>query len=133
MAWIASHQQLRTDPRVGRLARKLGITRAQVLGHLHLLWWWCADHAPSGNLSEFEPQEVADAAEWEGDAETFVACLRECRWLDKDMVAGWKERAGALISHRQRQQRYRARAHSGHQRDVTVTYKEYSTEQYSRE
>jgi hypothetical protein len=134
VAWIASHQQMRTDPLVGRLARKLAIGRAQALGHLHLLWWWCIDHAPNGDLSPFEPEDVAEAAEWEGDPEVFVAGLRESGWLVEGKIAGWEQRAGALMSHRQRQQRYRARLQAGNGRhsDVTDTYKEDSTEQYSK-
>ncbi len=127
MAWIASSQGLGTDPRVWRLARRLGVSRAQVLGHLHLLWWWCLEHAPLGDVSGLEAEDLAEAAEWGGDAGRFAEVLVECGWLEGGKVAGWQERAGALMAHRRRQRLYRERVRGdGGRGDVTVTGQQYS-------
>ena len=82
MAWIESHQTLRSHPKVARLAATLRVTKAQAIGHLHLLWWWSLDYAPDGNLSPFTELEIATAAEWTRDAGKFVAALLDSKLLD---------------------------------------------------
>ncbi len=155
MAWMASQQELREHPMVARLARKLNITKAQAIGHLHMLWWWCLDFAPEGDLTDFEEGEIADAADWYDaynpqsevgatGASTFVQALLDCRWLTKVegrlLVANWHERAGALMAYRERQRRYRNRLREDRTRegsDVAVstpsTSKKNSTEECSTE
>lgn len=78
MAWIQSDQTLRDHPKVKRAARLLEIPRPQMLGHLHLLWWWAVDYAPDGDLTDYDPDEIADAAMWDGDPEAFVGALIDC-------------------------------------------------------
>jgi len=39
--YIQSHEEIATHPKTRRLARALGISLPTVIGHLHLLWWWC--------------------------------------------------------------------------------------------
>lgn len=76
--WIESHQTLRGHPKVRRAARLLDVPPAQVIGHLHLLWWWVLDHAFDGDVSAYDAMDLADAAEWDGDPDTFVKALTEC-------------------------------------------------------
>lgn len=83
MAWIESHQDLRSNPKTKRAARQLGTTVPAVMGHLHCLWHWALDHAFSGDLSPFDPEDIAEAAEWDGDADTFVKVLTNCGPGDK--------------------------------------------------
>lgn len=78
MAWIESHQDLRTNPKAKRLARMLDVPLAQAIGHLHMLWWWALDHAFDGDLHRFDAYDVADAAGWDGDADRFVRALIAC-------------------------------------------------------
>lgn len=78
MAYIPSHQELANDPKARRCARRLGISLPTMIGHLHLLWWWSLDHADDGDLSRFEPDDLADAARWEGSAEDFLTAMKEC-------------------------------------------------------
>ena len=40
MAWIKSDQSLANHPKLILLARALGISKVEALGHLHLLWYW---------------------------------------------------------------------------------------------
>ena len=55
----------------------MGISKITMLGHMHLLWYWALDYAQDGNLSAFEPVDIAEAAEWDGDSAAFVNALTE--------------------------------------------------------
>lgn len=117
MAWIESHQQLARHPKTIRLAGKLKINKAQALGHLHLLWWWTLDYAPSGDLSAFSSYEIGAAAEWTGDADGFLAALLEVGWIDEGMIVhDWRDYAGKLLDrregNRERQRRFRDKSNT---------------------
>lgn len=98
MAWIESHQTLLNHPKTRRAARLLGIQRVHLVGHLHALWWWAMDYAPSGSLAGFDPADIADAMEWEGDPDALVDALVTCGIGDG---AGFLEQdaAGDLTIH----------------------------------
>ena len=101
MAWIESHQTLANHPKTRKLARALGVGRAQAIGHLHLLWWWCLDYAPDGDLARFEPADLADAADWDGVPDTFAHALHESGFLTAERaVHDWDDYAGKLIDRR---------------------------------
>ncbi len=140
--WIESHQDLGGHPKAKRLARKLGISLPTAVGHLQFLWWWCLDYAPTGDLTGYESEDIADAARWEGDAEQFVDALISCGkaggngFLERDEegelhVHDWDEYAGKLIEKREkdaeRKRKERAcptdvqRTSSGHPRDGAGT------------
>ncbi|PTX99247.1 hypothetical protein DB345_02405 [Spartobacteria bacterium LR76] len=102
MAWIESHQEMARHPKTRRVALRLGISKAAVIGHLHLLWWWTLDFAPDGDLSGFDAEEVAAVAEWEGDAEQFLQALLDTGWLDEGRrVHNWEDYAGRLVTARE--------------------------------
>ena len=43
----------------------LGVPKVAVIGHLLCLWWWAQAYAPAdGDLSGFDADDLADAAEW---------------------------------------------------------------------
>ena len=112
MAWIESHQEMARHPKTRRVAVRLGISKAAVIGHLHLLWWWTLDFAPDGDLSGFEAEEIASVAEWEGDAEQFLQALLDTGWLDEGRrVHNWGDYAGRIVNlredNRERQRRCR--------------------------
>ena len=92
MAWIPSHQELRSHPKTRKAARRAGVSIPTMIGHLHLLWYWALDLAEDGDLSKFDDEDLADGAAWEGDPEVFVAALVEC---------GSGGRAGFLTEDRQ--------------------------------
>lgn len=89
--WIESDQKLRAHPKVRRAARMLDVHQAQVIGHLHCLWWWALDHALDGDVSAFDALDLAEAADWPGDPDTFVKVLLECGPGDR---AGFLEARG---------------------------------------
>lgn len=94
------------SPKVRRMVRALDIPLPQAIGHLHLLWWWCIDYAPTGRLDGYELGDIADAAEWHGCASDFVEALVAARLLDRSEtgeleVHDWWDYAGQLIATRE--------------------------------
>jgi len=84
MAWIESHQGLAVHPKTGKLARALKVTRVTAIGHLHLLWYFALDFAPDGNLTPIDPEEIAEGARWDGDANDFLDALIVSEFIDRD-------------------------------------------------
>jgi hypothetical protein len=110
MPWVQSHADLRQHPKLKRAARAAGCSPIQMTGHLHWLWWWALDIAPDGDLSPYDPDDIADAAGWEGDPSVFVSALMGCGpgdkdgFLDPDMrLHDWDEYGG----------KYRKRSEAG--------------------
>jgi hypothetical protein len=112
MAWIESHQQLRDHPKVTRLGRLLDVHRTSAVGLLHFLWWWALDHAEDGDLTDFDPLDLAVAAGWDGDPDRFLTALLECGpggrcgFLaydgDRLVLHDWWDYAGKLVDRRQK-------------------------------
>lgn len=105
MAWIELHQGLGQHHKVRRLKRTLGIGLAQVIGHMALLWTWALDAAPDGDLTAFDAIDIAEQAEWDGDALAFVAALVSAGLLDQTederlVIHDWMEYAGRLVEKR---------------------------------
>ena len=92
MAYVPSHQELREHPKTRKAARKADVSIVQMIGHLHLLWWWALDHAPDGDLSKFDADDLADAVMWEGDPEVLAKALIDCGPGDSEgfLDADWK-------------------------------------------
>lgn len=104
MAWIESHQELARHPKTKRLARAAGIQIPAAIGHLHLLWWWALDYAQSGDLTNYTPEDIADAVLWEGDPATFMDALIEAGFIDQEdeqlFIHDWHDYAGKLLERR---------------------------------
>jgi len=105
VAWIESHQGLAKHPKTLKLARKLNISIAQTIGHLHLFWWWAMDYAQDGDLSHCDPEDIAIAADWQDDAKLFVDALIDVGFIDRGddgslSIHDWYEYAGKLIERR---------------------------------
>lgn len=112
MAWIESHQSIGQHPKTRRAARRLGVSIPAMVGHLHLLWHWALDYAQDGDISPYDHDDIADAAMWEGDPETFVSALIDAgpgksegflAYEDDGrlVIHDWWEYAGKLIAKRQ--------------------------------
>lgn len=107
VAWIESHQELKDHPKTLKLAALLNLNRAQVVGHLHLLWWWAMSYAEDGNVQRYDVTDLAIAAGWEGDPDKFVNALKECGpggtsgFLDDDdWLHDWDQYGGKLLAKR---------------------------------
>lgn len=83
MAWIESHQDLASNAKTRRAARILDVPIPQVVGHLHMLWWWALDHAFDGDVTAFDALDLADAVGWDGDPDELVKALVDCGPGDK--------------------------------------------------
>jgi len=111
MAWIESHQSLLRHRKTNRACLILGISRYELIGHLHVMWWWALDNVPSsGDLGDLRDDEIAAAAEWEGDATAWVGALRDAGFLDVGpegrRLHDWYDYAGRRFE-RRRQDRER--------------------------
>jgi hypothetical protein len=105
MAWIESHQQLGSHPKLYRLADILETSTVTAVGHLHFLWWWTLDYAPTGDLSQFTDEEIARAAGWtpsgEQQPDAFAMALSIAGFLDEDRsLHDWYDYAGKLLDRR---------------------------------
>lgn len=124
MAYVEAHAGLRDHLKTKKVARLLGVPKVQVIGHMLCLWWWCQEYAQDGNLTSFDYDDIAEAAEWEGDSQEFVDALLRCGVkggagflsLDCDgvlLVNDWYQYGGKLFVKRaqtaERTRNYRAR------------------------
>jgi hypothetical protein len=112
-AWLESHQSLRDHPKTKKLARRLGVRLPEAIGILHCLWWWCLDYAQDGDLTQYEPDEIADGCEWGGDPDELLACLVDCHFVDNGsgfIVHDWYEYAGRLIARREQDRKRKSQS-----------------------
>ena len=119
MAWIESHQSLAGHRKTRKLARLLGTSIPATIGHLHLLWWWCLDNAPDGDLSKIDECDLAAAALWKKDQSLFFSALVDAEFIDNGgkTLHDWYQYAGKLTEkreerreqNREAQQRHRAK------------------------
>ena len=104
MAWIESHQEVGRHPKTKKLARLLGVSLPAAVGHLHYLWWWALDFAQDGVLDKYDAEDIADAMQWEGDADQLVEALLSSGYIDDTddglVVHDWAEYAGKLLERR---------------------------------
>ncbi len=63
MAWIRSESGLARHPKTLLLKKLLGCELDQVIGRLHLLWWWCLEYANDGDLSKKEPKVIEESCQ----------------------------------------------------------------------
>ena len=108
MAWIKSDQSLANHPKLILLARALGISKVEALGHLHLLWDWVLEYADDGELKYLDL--IPDACEWSGDQQVFLDALIKYGFIDTTYdpednfteyhVHDWLDYSGALYEKR---------------------------------
>ena len=104
MAWIESHQEVGRHPKTKKLARLLGVSLPAAVGHLHFLLWWALDFAQDGVLDKYDAEDIADAMQWEGDADALVEALLSSGYIDDTddslVVHDWHDYAGKLLERR---------------------------------
>lgn len=89
-------------PKMHRLARALGVPRAQAAGHLEFLWHWTAKFAPRGDVGRFQDVDIEQGADWKGPAGALVSALEAEGWLDPHpevrlIVHDWHEHADDAV------------------------------------
>ena len=70
-------------PKTYDLAARLNCSRPEAIGFLTLLWDYCADVAPQGDIGKWTDGVIARACEWNDDADAFISALVESGWLDR--------------------------------------------------
>lgn len=102
MAWIESHQTLRDHPKLSDLAFSLEVPKAQAIGHLQMLWWWCINYAEDGDISRYSPAQIASACDWNGPPEDLVSKLTASGFVDSAplRIHDWLDFCGDLIKKR---------------------------------
>ncbi|MBW7475924.1 hypothetical protein K0T92_14355 [Paenibacillus oenotherae] len=126
MAWIESHQELARHPKTRKLARKLGVSIPAAVGHLHFLWWWALDYAQDGDLTSFEPEDIAEAMEWPCDtAHDLITALVDSVFIDNEdgqlTLHDWYDYAGRLVDKRE-QNRERKRKSRAKKQDESESH-----------
>lgn len=106
MAWIELHQSLPTHRKARALSRLLGFKvprdMPRTVGHVCMFWLWSIDNAPDGSLAGIDPQDIADAAMWGGDAHVFLDALMQSGFVDDDLcIHDWHMYIGKLIDRRE--------------------------------
>ena len=119
MAWIEAHQELPRHPKTKRFARMLKISIPQAVGHLFMFWWWALDYAENGDLSRYDADDLADAAQWDGDPQEFLKAMIECGpggsygFIEEDesgmSVHDWEMYSGRLVEKREKNRQRQAR------------------------
>lgn len=84
MAWIELHQSLPTHIKTYQLMDELGISQAEAVGHMAMLWLWALDNAPDGYIMRLRPGFIARAAGWSGDPDAFCGALLASGYVDDD-------------------------------------------------
>lgn len=95
--WIELHDTLREHPKVIKLTRRLGIGRAQALGHITGLWMWALHNQPDGCLEQYDDEDIEIAALWDGEPGALHKAMVEVRLIDSNnQIHDWMEYAGSL-------------------------------------
>lgn len=79
-------------PKTVKLQRRLGL---EAVRSLQVLWLWAAENKPSGDLSGLDDEDISIAADWTGEADSFVSSLSSIGFLDGESgdyrLHGWQE------------------------------------------
>ncbi|MDP2815075.1 MAG: hypothetical protein Q8O19_00165, partial [Rectinemataceae bacterium] len=104
MAWIESHQKLQSDAKLLdlieylKLDDKIGTNLA--IGILHRFWWWCVDHAESGDLRPYNDNQLSRAVGWNGGAKEFVEAMAKAKFIEREpyfRVSNWWKFIGKYL------------------------------------
>lgn len=92
-------------PKFRRLQKQLKLPTYAVAGLLELLWMLTTQFASEdGDIGRFSNQEIADYCDYEGDADSLVTALVDCKWLDRDadslQVHDWLDHRPSFIDDR---------------------------------
>jgi len=109
--FIPVYVDLIGHPKTARLANRLGLRPLYAAAHLIALWSWALNYAKSGKLADVE--DVALAAQWDGDADTFAQELVNTGWLTLNgsgfAIHEWDKYGGQIFKWRE--------YHAGYMRD----------------
>ena len=133
MAWIELHQSLPTHIKTYQLMDELGISQAEAVGHMAMLWLWALDNAPDGYIMRLRPGFIARAAGWSGDPDAFCGALLASGYVDEDgRLHKWDAYTSRYITERDRRENQQAgnrrRQRAARERSYNVSMPDYVTE-----
>lgn len=102
MSWIESHQSLLNHRKTNRAVILLKCNRYEFIGHMQALWWWALDNAPTGDLVDLLPEEIAEAGGWPAKkGQQVVDVLCQVGFLDSNagryQLHDWMQYAGRYL------------------------------------
>jgi len=115
MSWIELHEEVRDHPKIKRLAKDMGVSKAEARGWVIGLWLWAATYAECGVLTGMDAEEVADACDYEGDEQSkLLGALIDRQLIDRNgdelKIHDWEKHGLRLLeSNRERQKKFRER------------------------
>lgn len=93
--------------RLRALKVRLRLNLAGAVGYLSVLWIWCVQSYPDGNLGDIDGAVLEDLLDWQGEPGQLFAALVETGWLEEGVggwrVHGWEEHTGRGLSLRARE------------------------------
>lgn len=91
-------------PKMHKLARTLGISRAHAVGLLEMLWHWTAKYAIQGDIGKWSDDVIAEGAGWTDREKIpfFIDALIESGWIDQDsehrlLIHDWADHADEAV------------------------------------
>lgn len=111
MAWRKLEDTFHSDRKIRKLANELDIIEPHAAGHIATLWSWALLHAPDGDLTKFDVDDIEYGAKWNGAIGDFVNACVLVRLIDRTdggglLLHNWLERGGSYAeSHRKRLER----------------------------
>lgn len=87
---------LLTHPKTNDLTARLGCTRPTTIGYLSLLFDFCADHSPQGDIGKWPDGAIALGCDWTDPPELFIQALIDSKWIDRHglhrlIIHDWSE------------------------------------------
>ncbi len=118
--WIKMRTNLRDDPRVLLVSKRIKCSTVSVIGGLYVLWSLADQYSVDGRLVGYGPEDLDKTVVITGFAEALAS--DEVRWLEIDVqsliVPRFKEHNGESAKSRS-QTAKRVRQHRGRNADVT--------------
>lgn len=112
--WLRIDVDSPRDPRIGKVARQVGLPPRYAFGMVVATWCAMGEHAPDGNLAEVDDALIEEWAGWmptsRKDAGRFAKALREAFCDDSGVDPEFAEQQGALV---RRMEKDRNRKRSG--------------------
>jgi hypothetical protein len=103
-------------PKFRSLMRELDLPQYSVVGLLESIWMLAAQFTDDGDVSRFSAVEIADYAGYDGDAESLVESLIQCRWLDRIddrlLIHDWEDHLPYFIYERRKKRNQRSKQKS---------------------
>lgn len=110
MAWFRHESGLSGHRKTRKLASLLGVPRYAAAGLVCCLFERVCNDSPDGDISDWDDDDIADAARWDGDARPLVDALISVRFIiandGKTEINSWMEYAGSYREAK-RKQKYR--------------------------